>query len=151
MRQKQLLVTTMLIMAAVMFSCQRSASEELIKSAPAASQPAVDQKVTAVPLTSQVATGEKIITVLNPMGTPPPIQRKAMAARLETLEGKTLYFVTTGYIGSDRLMDVMMNWFKENYPKTTVVRKSSGLTSVDEKLWSEIGEKADGVIIGVGH
>jgi hypothetical protein len=74
-----------------------------------------------------------------------------MAARLETQDGKTLYFVSTGYIGSDRLMTVMMEWFKENYPKTTMVYKSSGLTSVNRNLWSEIGQQADGVIIGLGH
>ena len=51
------------------------------------------------------------ITVLNPMGTPPPIEAKQMAPRLSTLDGKTIYFVNTGYIGTDRLMDVMIDWF----------------------------------------
>ena len=64
------------------------------------------------------AASDMKITVLNPMGTPPPIQVKQMAPRLNTLEGKTIYFVNTGYIGTDRLMDVMSAWFKENYPKT---------------------------------
>jgi hypothetical protein len=93
------------------------------------------------------------ITVLNPMGTPPPITRKPQAPRLDTLDGKTIYFVNTGYIGTDRLMDVLMEWFKTNYPKTTIVQKRSrgGMTGVDKNLWAEIGEKADGVILGLGH
>jgi hypothetical protein len=93
------------------------------------------------------------ITVLNPMGTPPPIQAKQMAPRLNTLDGKTIYFVNTGYIGTDRLMAVMSDWFKANYPKTNIVikRSAGGMTGVDKTLWAEIGEKGDAVIIGLGH
>ena len=57
------------------------------------------------------------------MGTPPPITLKPQAPRLNTLDGKTIYFVNTGYIGTDRLMAVMMDWFKANYPKTNIVYK----------------------------
>lgn len=93
------------------------------------------------------------ITVLNPMGTPPPIQLKPQAERLSTLDGKTIYFVNTGYIGTDRLMDVMAEWFKANYPKTNVVikRSAGGMTGVDKALWAEIREKGDAAIVGLGH
>ena len=93
------------------------------------------------------------IRVLNPMGTPPPIQLKPQAPRLDTLEGKTIYFVNTGYIGTDRLMEVMSDWFKANYPKTNVVVKMSagGMTNVDKDLWAEIGQKGDAAIVGLGH
>ncbi len=93
------------------------------------------------------------ITVLSPMGTPPPITVKPMAERLATLDGKTIYFVNTGYIGTDRLMDVMTDWFKANYPKTNVVikRSSGGMVGVDKELWAEIEKKGDAAIIGLGH
>jgi hypothetical protein len=93
------------------------------------------------------------ITVLNPMGTPPPIQAKQMVPRLATLEGKTIYFVNTGYIGTDRLMAVMTDWFKDNYPKTNIVvkRSAGGMTGVDKALWAEMAEKADAAIVGLGH
>jgi hypothetical protein len=91
------------------------------------------------------------ITVLNPMGTPPPIQAKAMAARLDTLDGKTIYFVNTGYIGTDRLMAEMMDWFKKNYPKTNLVLRSGSMTSITPALQTEIAEKADAAIVGLGH
>ncbi len=93
------------------------------------------------------------ITVLNPMGTPPPIQLKPQAPRLDTLDGKTIYFVNTGYIGTDRLMEVMSDWFKANYPKTNVVvkRSAGGMTGVDKNLWAEIAEKGDAAIVGLGH
>ena len=99
------------------------------------------------------AASTETLTVLNPMGTPPAIQAKQMAPRLDTLDGKTIYFVNTGYIGTDRLMDVMSDWFKTNYPKTNIVikRSSGGMTGVDKALWAEIGEKGDAAIIGLGH
>jgi hypothetical protein len=96
------------------------------------------------------ASGEKI-TVLNPMGTPPPIEAKQMAPRLDTLEGKTIYFVNTGYIGTDRLMAVMTDWFKANYPNTNIVMSRGSMTSISPAVMAEIGEKGDAAIIGLGH
>jgi hypothetical protein len=95
------------------------------------------------------------ITVLNPMGTPPPITLIAQAPRPNTLDGKTVYFINTGYIGTDRLMSVMMDWFKANYPKTNLVYKDNksgaGLAEVSKELWAEISEKGDAAIVGLGH
>jgi len=91
------------------------------------------------------------ITVLNPMGTPPAIVAKQMAPRLDTLDGKTIYFVNTGYIGTDRLMAVMSDWFKENYPKTNIVMARGQMTSISPAVMAEIGEKADAAIVGLGH
>ena len=101
----------------------------------------------------KAAPAEQKITVLSPMGTPPPITLKPQAPRLATLDGKTIYFVNTGYIGTDRLMAVMEEWFKTNYPKTTVVvkRSAGGMTGVDKALWAEIAEKGDAAIVGLGH
>ena len=95
------------------------------------------------------------ITVLNPMGTPPPITLKPQAPRPNMLEGKTVYFINTGYIGTDRLMSVMMDWFKANYPKTSLVYKDNqsgaSLSSVSKELWDEMDKKADVAIVGLGH
>jgi hypothetical protein len=93
------------------------------------------------------------ITVLNPMGTPPPITLKPMVEPPASLDGKTIYFVNTGYIGTDRLMDVMSDWFKTNYPKTNIVIKASGggMTAISETVRTELREKADAVIVGLGH
>jgi hypothetical protein len=107
--------------------------------------------------TQAYAQGTKVvmpkITVLSPMGTPPSIEAKPMAPRLNTLDGKTIYLVNTGYIGTDRVMDEMSKWFQANYPKTTVVikRSSGGMSGVDKALWAEIGEKGDAAIVGLGH
>ena len=39
----------------------------------------------------------KLITVLNPLGQPPPVELIPMAPRLDTLEGKTVYLVDQGF------------------------------------------------------
>lgn len=94
------------------------------------------------------------ITVLNPLGTPPPIKLKNMAPRLDTLEGKTIYLVDDGYIGGDNLLYEIQDWFKANYPKTTAIYKrkgGGGFETEDPALWAEMKDKADGIIIALGH
>ena len=92
------------------------------------------------------------ITVYNPMGTPAPIQMKAMAPRLDTLDGKTIYLVNTGFPNSGPFMEVMRDWFKEHHPKTNIVIVASGnMMSISAALRDEIAEKADAVFFGLGH
>ena len=75
---------------------------------------------------AQAAPGDEKITVLTPLGHPPNIKLKKMAPRLDTLEGKTIYFVDDGFIGGDNLLYEMIDWFKANYPKTNVLYKRKG-------------------------
>ena len=69
-----------------------------------------------------------------------------MAPRLSTLEGKTVYLVNDGYLGTDILLGEMEAWFKANMPKVNIVYRvkgGGGFTAEDPKLWAEIKEKAD--------
>jgi len=95
------------------------------------------------------------ITVFNPMGTPPPITLLPQAPRLDTLDGKTIYLINTGYIGTDRFMAETEKWFRANYPKTNIVYKDNqsgaSLSAVSDALWAEIEEKGDAAIVGLGH
>ena len=91
------------------------------------------------------------ITVYNPMGTPPPIQMRAMAPRLNTIEGKTIYLVNTGFPNSDNFMAVLQEWFKDNHPKTNTVVLRASMESITPAQREEIAEKADAVIFGLGH
>jgi len=88
------------------------------------------------------------ITVYNPMGTPPPIQMKAMAPRLDTLDGKTIYLFTAGFPNSDNFMIVMKEWFADNHPKVNVVFPQPRM---DDAIKAEVKEKADAVFFAVGH
>jgi hypothetical protein len=93
------------------------------------------------------------ITVLNPMGQPPPIARVPMAPRLDSLDGKTIYIVDVGFTDTHQLFTEMEKLLSEKYPKTNfVVRTKIGTYFEDDpKLWAEIKEKGAGMIMGVGH
>ena len=102
----------------------------------------------------QAASADEKITVLNPLGTPPPITLKPMAPRPDTLDGKTIYIVDDGFVGGANLLTLMVDWFAQNYPKTKVIFKrkgGGGFESEDPELWAEIKENGDAVIIGMGH
>ncbi|HXQ26615.1 MAG TPA: hypothetical protein VN822_09435 [Candidatus Acidoferrales bacterium] len=97
--------------------------------------------------------GQGKITAVNPKGTPPPITLIPMAPRLDTLDGKTVYLVDTGFHGSDMLLHQVEAWFGRNMPNVTVVfrRKAGPYAEDDPKLWKEIKEKGNAVIMAVGH
>ena len=98
-------------------------------------------------------TDQPLITVLSPMGQPPAIQMLAMAPRLDTLDGKTIYIVDDGYVGGDVLLKEMVAWFERNRPEVKAIykRKAGGFTDEDPALWAEIKEKGDAMIMGMGH
>ena len=91
--------------------------------------------------------------VLSPLGTPPPITRLAMAPRPNSLEGKTVYIVDDGFPGGEVLLREMATWFNQNIPSVKVVfrTKAGPFEYEDPRLFAEIKEKADAVIMGMGH
>ena len=99
----------------------------------------------------KAASAAEKITVLNPMGTPPPVTVKPMAEPLSTLDGKTLYLVNTGFVNTERLMEEYKKWFQANYPKTTIVDQRAGMSNLPAPLKKELQEKADAVIFALGH
>ena len=96
---------------------------------------------------------EPKVTVLNPLGQPPAIERVPMAPRISDLDGKTIYIVDIGFSATHQLLTELQDLLKERYPDTTwVVRDKIGTYFNDDpKLWAEIKEKGHGMIMGVGH
>jgi hypothetical protein len=96
---------------------------------------------------------ESKITVLNPLGQPPAIARTPMAPRLTTLEGKTIYIVDVGFTDTHQFLEEMQKLLRDRYPKTNwIIRTKTGNYFEDDpRLWAEIKEKGDGMIMGVGH
>ena len=96
---------------------------------------------------------ESRIAAMNPRGTPPPIRLIAMAPRLDTLDGKTVYFVDVRYVGADVFLKEMMSWFSTNMPKVKLEfrQKAGPYAENDPQLWDEIRQKGDAVIMAIGH
>jgi hypothetical protein len=109
--------------------------------------------IMAPALTTDSQAQEPKITVLNPLGEPPAIERVPMAPRISDLKGKTIYIVDIGFSATDQFLTELKDLLTERYPKTTwVVRKKIGTYFNDDpKLWAEIKEKGHGMIMGVGH
>jgi hypothetical protein len=99
------------------------------------------------------ASTQGMVTGVNPKGTPPAIQLIPMAPRLDSLDGKTVYLVDTGFHGSDALLHQVEAWFSRNMPQVTVVfkRKAGPYAEDDPQLWKEIKAKGHAVIMAVGH
>ena len=94
-----------------------------------------------------------MMDLLNPLGQPETsLQAMRMAERLNSLDGKTVYIVETGFVGAKEFMEEVQGWFERNKPNIkTVFRSKGGNTFAnDPELWQEIKENADGVILGVG-
>jgi hypothetical protein len=80
--------------------------------------------------------------------TPAPL-----AGRLDTLDGKVVYLVDTGFGGSYRFMQQLQKWFDEHMPSVTTIRKRKpGNVFADDtdELWDEIKTRGDAAVIGVG-
>jgi hypothetical protein len=102
---------------------------------------------------SKPAAGNSDFTALNPKGSPPPVKLIPMAPRLDTIRGKTIYLVDTGFMSGGVLLQQMQIWFQKNYPDVTVVfRKKAGAYMEDDPpLWKEIKEKGNAAIMAIGH
>ncbi|NLT68576.1 MAG: hypothetical protein GXX84_18410 [Acidobacteria bacterium] len=99
------------------------------------------------------AANDAKITVLNPRGILPPIQRIPMAERLNSLEGKTIYIIDTKFARTRDFVETLHEVLQEKFPKTTwILRDKRGNYQVDDPdLWKEIKAKGHGVIMGIGH
>jgi hypothetical protein len=94
---------------------------------------------------------EEKIGVLNPLGQPPPVATIPLAPRLDTLNGKTVYVVCSGFCLPS--LPELHKLLVERYPNTNwkYVDKIGSYFDDDPKLWAEIKEKGNAVVMGIGH
>ncbi len=87
-----------------------------------------------------------------PRDTAEALSSLKMAERLDTLEGKTVYLVNTGFAGAREFLEEVRDWFSRNRPdvKTVLKNKTSSMFTDEPELWKEIQENGDAVVFGVG-
>jgi hypothetical protein len=80
------------------------------------------------------------------------MEGQLMAPRLESLEGKVVYLVDTGFHGAKDFMEQAAQWFSRNMPAVKIETRSTqgSIFSDDPALWAEIREKGNAAIVGVG-
>lgn len=96
---------------------------------------------------------EQLFTVLNPTGIAPAIDLKSMAARPDSLNGKTVYLVDVTFNSGDLFLLEMQKWMAVNLPevKTEFRRKRGLYASDDADLWKEIQAVNGLMIMAIGH
>ena len=80
------------------------------------------------------------------------MEGQVMAPRLDTLDGKVVYLVETGFHGAKDFMDQVAGWFSRNMAAVKIESRNTqgSIFTDDPALWAEIRKKGDAVIIGVG-
>ena len=93
----------------------------------------------------------QLLTVHDPRGYPPKVAGKRLAARPETLNGKTLYLVDCLFDNSEVFMDQLKSWFAQHLPAvvTKIVRPRESWVD-DPDMRAKIEAEADAAILGVG-
>jgi hypothetical protein len=91
------------------------------------------------------------LSVLNPLGFPPKVTVKRLAAGLGSLRGRKLFLVDVGFENSDSFMAQLRGWLEQHEPevRTEIVRWRDQHRP-DPDLCARIRAEGDAAILGVG-
>ena len=92
-----------------------------------------------------------LLTVHDPRGFAPKVTGKRLAARPQSLDGKTLYLVDCLFDNSEAFMDQLRRWFAEHLPAVNTKTIKPRESWVDDPgMRAKIEEDGDAAILGVG-
>ena len=91
------------------------------------------------------------LKVHDPRGYPPKVTGKALAPRVQSLDGRTLYLVDCLFDNSDAFMDQLQGWFHEHLPAVNakIIRPRESWVD-DPDMRAAVAEDGDAAILGVG-
>jgi hypothetical protein len=91
------------------------------------------------------------LTVLDPQGYPPRVDRRGLAPSLDSLSGQRVLLVDVGFENSDNFMTQLQGWLADHEPsiRTDVVRWADQ-HKPDPALCERIASQGDAAILGVG-
>ena len=100
-----------------------------------------------------MANGKPKINVINPGGQPPTLQQTPMAPRLDSLDGKTVYVVDVNWPYTRQFTEELCAVLSKRYPdaKFILKDKAGSYFEDDTKLWAEIKEQGNAMVMSVGH
>jgi len=104
---------------------------------------------------SATDAGSELITVMNPAIAGKLAARVPLAPPLDTLDGKTIYFVNLAWEGPDAanyIFDAMREWLDKRYKGVKAVVKvtADGMFGGDPAIVKDVlASKADAAIVGV--
>jgi hypothetical protein len=109
--------------------------------------------ITTATIPATVTSSAGVIKVMNPLGYPPLVQQKPMAARPTSLDGKKVYLVDVTFDDGDLFLKEMQAWFARNMPQVTPeFRVKKGVYSAnDSRLWQEIRDAGGVMVMAIGH
>ena len=92
-----------------------------------------------------------LLTVHDPRGFAPKVTGKRLAARPQSLDGKTLYLVDCLFDNSEVFMDQLRRWFAEHLPavNTKMIKPRESWVD-DPSMRDKIEADGDAAILGVG-
>lgn len=91
------------------------------------------------------------LTVHDPRGYPPKVTGKRLAARPQSLNGKTLYLVDCLFDNSEAFMDQLQRWFAEHMPgiDTRMIKPRESWVD-DPGMREKIAADGHAAVFGVG-
>jgi hypothetical protein len=103
---------------------------------------------------SSTDTSRNLVTVLNPEIPNKVADRAPLIPRLDTVDGKTIWYVSENWGDAKSnaiFFEELKKWFAKNHPTTKLVYKvKNGSFMVDDPgLLKELAANADAAILGV--